>query len=240
MAGNADANSTADDDFLLLYNVRALVAQRTHSPPEAERLIIEHAQNGHFTEWRYRGNRYIPLGQWGLCYPKFGLWFPVDFNNSTVSYVREAPPSETFKLVLEDVWEALEKLAREEREKKWEKKPRRSRSKNGPILKLVPPPPFLPPPFFQMTLVCLRRDEVLSMLRKAWLLRPSEQLPALESSASPEAPLASQQVAARDSSKPPETPPQQQVAAGEAKSAPVSGSASVSESESAERVILKS
>jgi len=227
MAGNADANSTADDDFLLLYNVRALVAQRTHSPPEAERLIIEHAQNGHFTECRYRGDRYIPPGQWGVCYRKFGLWIPVDFDNSTVSYVREAPPSETVKLVWEDVLEALEKLAREEREKEKKKKPLRLRSKNGPIS-------FLPPPLFQMTLVCLARNEVLSMLRKAQLLGPSEQLPALEPSASPKAPPASQQVV------PPEAPPQQQVAAGEAKSAPVSGSASVSESESAERVILKS
>jgi hypothetical protein len=107
MAGNADANSTADDDFLLLYEVRALVAQRTHSFPEAERLITEFAQRGHFTKCSYRGDRYIPPGQWGVCVPKLGLLCPIDFDNSTVSYVYEGPPSDTAKLVWEDVWEDL-------------------------------------------------------------------------------------------------------------------------------------
>jgi len=191
MTENTDANSTADDDFLLLYDVRALVAQRTHSLPEAERLTIEFAQRGHFTKWDYRGDRYIPPEQWGRCYPKLGLSCPVDFDNSTVSYVYEGPPSETVNLVWEDVWEEVEKFARELAQEKREKKLRRRRhpqARSSPVRRrsAAPSPSFLPPSFFQMALVGLARDEVFLMLRKARLLGSSEQLPVLESSASPE------------------------------------------------------
>jgi len=79
--------------------------------------------------------------------PEIGLCTPVDFDNNTVTYVRGDPPSETTKLMLEDVDEHLEKVVE------------------------------LPPPVFQMRLVRLDREEVFSMLRREGLLELIEEQP---------------------------------------------------------------
>jgi hypothetical protein len=132
--------------WLFLREARDLVAKYCGgSIPEAERLIIEYAQKGHFKQYRGRGDRPIPPRDWGAEYPEHGLHIPVDFDNSTVTHVDVGPSSETAKLTMEDVNELLEKVVE------------------------------LPPPVFQMRLARLDRDEVFSMLRRAGLLELSEQ-----------------------------------------------------------------
>jgi hypothetical protein len=132
--------------WLFLREARDLVAKRCgESAPEAERLIIEYAQKGHFKRYRRHRDRSIPPRHWGAMHPEFGLYILVDFDNNTVMHVNAGPSSETTKLMMEDVNERLEKVVE------------------------------LPPPVFQMRLVCLSRDEVLSMLRMEGLLESSEQ-----------------------------------------------------------------
>ena len=135
--------------WLLLREVRDLVAKYCGgSVPEAERLIIEYAQKGHFRACRFHGDRSASLIQtrhWGAMHPELGLCIPVDFDNSTVTYMRREPPSETTKLMMEDVHENLDQVLE------------------------------LPPPVFQMRLVRLSRDQVFSMLRMEGLLESSEQ-----------------------------------------------------------------
>jgi hypothetical protein len=134
--------------WLLLRAARDLVAKYCGgSASAAERLIIEYAQAGYLKRYRGHGERLIVPRHWGFSDPHLGLYTPVDFDNSTVSYVNAGPVSETTKLMMEDAIEHLEKVVE------------------------------LPPPVFQMCLVHLDRDEVLSMLRKAELLELSEESP---------------------------------------------------------------
>jgi hypothetical protein len=195
--------------WLLLRDVHALVVKHGKPPLEAASLVIEYAQNDHFTECRWDGDRLIPLRHWGAWHPEIGLHIPVNFINSTVSYIRGEPaythgePTlETDKLSLEGLKQTM-KTVEEHLEKffRWEKqefKPRQFRRKDGSSVVLAGPEEALLPPEFQMRRVCLAAHEVYSMLRKAGLLGPSEQPPALE----PSPPPTPQQVAAK-----PEPPP---------------------------------
>jgi hypothetical protein len=140
----------AEVAWLLLREVRDLVAKYCGgSIPVAERLIIEYARKGHFRQCRGLGDRLIPPQHWGAMHLNLGFCVSVDFDNSTVTYVRVDPPSETTKLMMEDVYEHLEKVV------------------------------GLPPPAFRMHLACLARDEVFSMLRKAGRLELSEEQPSV-------------------------------------------------------------
>jgi len=139
--------------WLLLRAVRDLVAEHCGgSTSEAEQLTIEYAQKGHFTTCRFHGDKTDKLilpRHWGAMHPEVGLCIPVDFDNSTVTYMRGAPSSETAKLKMEEVDEKLEQVLE------------------------------LPPPVFQMRLVRLSRDQVFSMLRMEGLLELSGEQPSI-------------------------------------------------------------
>lgn len=198
MAGTADDNSTRDDDWLLLHDVRALVVQRCKSIPETERLIFAYARSRHFTKVRFDGD-YIDPRHWGTQSPKIGLYILVDFDNSTVTSIRKDPGSVApafnlearLELVKRGDADAIPLLEDDELAQVLAKELKK----------------FLGPPLQQMHLVRLSRREVLAMLDKAGLPTPSEQsAPAAErSSPAPQPP--SQQPAPALGSAPPKQEP---------------------------------
>jgi len=155
-AETAAFNNTPDDEWLLLCDVRTLVAQYCKSPCAAESLILEYARKGHFKSYRFHGptdstHRGISPTFWGAADRKLGVYVIVDFANSTVTYTREEPSSYAFALLVDEILEE-----------------------------------FLPSPYYQIQLVHLCRADVLSMLRAVGLLpvqRPTEQttVPSAES-----------------------------------------------------------
>src|SRR5262245_2208072 len=106
----ADDTSKPDDDWLLLCDVRTLVAQYCKSPCSAERLIMEYARKGHFKSYRFhdstgpteRGGPGISPTSWGAAYPKLGVCVAVDFANSTVTWMRGEPGSYAFALLIDE------------------------------------------------------------------------------------------------------------------------------------------
>jgi hypothetical protein len=136
-----------DDEWPLLFEVRAFVAQYCKSASVAEQLILDHAKRGHFRRYRWHemeggpSTRGISPDRWGVSKPEIGLHIIVDFDNSTVTYLRVEPGSYAFTLALEDRLEG-----------------------------------FLPPPSYQIRLVRLHCSEVLSMLRAVGLLPPLTEL----------------------------------------------------------------
>jgi len=156
MAGTSDDDSTPGE-WLFLRAVRDLAAPYCGgSPAAAERMTIEYAQAGHFTQCRWHGDQLIPVRHWGAAHPEIGLFIPVDFTTNTVTYLRTEPVSDvvTPAVARGQVWE-LEKTLEEF---------------------------LLRPPYPEMRLVRLHRDEVLSMLRKAGLLLSAEMPAAAEDS----------------------------------------------------------
>jgi hypothetical protein len=106
MAGTSDSLSTSEE--LLLVDVRALVAQACKSRSEAERLIIEYANKGHFKRVRGTGG-YIDPRHWGFCDPGLGFFIPVNFDTSTVEYVRLPADKATSYLLRQQMDELLQK-----------------------------------------------------------------------------------------------------------------------------------
>jgi hypothetical protein len=76
--------------WLLLRAVRDLVVSCGVSVSEAELLIIDRVRSGHFTGFRFEG-RLIAPGSWGTTEPLLGFFVPVNFDDSTVKYVRTEP-----------------------------------------------------------------------------------------------------------------------------------------------------
>src|SRR5262245_28823615 len=97
MAGTDSNSTTLDDDWPLLSAVLAFVAQLCKSQPAGKDLILEFARKGHFTQYRYYSSddgssaRGIPPTSWGAWDPKIGLCVLVDFETSTVTYIRLEP-----------------------------------------------------------------------------------------------------------------------------------------------------
>jgi hypothetical protein len=105
MAGTDDHNNIFDE-WLLLHDVLELVAQHCKSTRGAERLVIDRAQKGHFTQCRFEGD-YISPRSWGAAYPKIGLYVSVDWDSSSVIYVRGEPTSYAFTLALQEILEGF-------------------------------------------------------------------------------------------------------------------------------------
>lgn len=103
MAGTEHNNNTADE-WVLLHDVRELVAQCCRSTRGAEWLVIDRARKGLFTQYRFEGDHISPRS-WGAAYPKIGLHVPVDWNCSSVLYLRGKPTSYAFTLELEEMLE---------------------------------------------------------------------------------------------------------------------------------------
>jgi hypothetical protein len=135
--------------WLLLRVVRDLVVSCGVSAPEAELLINNRVRNGHFTGFRFEGS-FIAPGSWGTAEPRLGFFVPVNFDDSTVKYVRTEP-------ILDGLPPDIA------REAAWHGE--------GALRALKD---FLPPPYLGMHLVRLAQHEVLAMLDKAGLSKPPE------------------------------------------------------------------
>ena len=144
MTGPVDERS-ASDEWMLLRDVRAFVAQHCGgSDDAAENLILEYAAQGYFKSCRWHQEepsgpfaRGIASRSWGFASPLLGLYIPVDFANSTVTWMRGEAGNCGLTAWVEDKLEAAGHL-----------------------------PPY---DYFQITLVRLRRSDVLSMLQKVGL-----------------------------------------------------------------------
>ena len=82
-----DGDTSTSSELMLLYAVRALVARCCGLIPEAERLILHYANKGHFKHFGGSGQVIDPR-HWGACDEELGFYIPVDFERSTVKYVR--------------------------------------------------------------------------------------------------------------------------------------------------------
>jgi len=104
MAGTSKDTS---DDRLLLYAVRALVTRYCGDLLEAERLIIQYANKGHFGRHAWSGGHIDPR-RWGACHPELGFYIPVDFERSVVRHIclpAAQATSYTTRLALDDLLE---------------------------------------------------------------------------------------------------------------------------------------
>jgi hypothetical protein len=162
--------NAADDEAMLLRDVRIFVARYiSESLSAAADLILEYAHKRHFTRIRFHSDtpdnvsddearlaqHGIDPKLWGTFNSRFGIHVAVNWDESSITYVRSGSGS-----LSRDLWLGEEFYP-----------------------KLVGF--GLGPPYFKMRLVCLFRSQVLSMLREVGRLPPESQTeqPAQESQA---------------------------------------------------------
>jgi hypothetical protein len=146
--------------WLLLNEVRALVAELYRSVETAEQLMLDHAHNGGFLQWschlpdkpfnsdgRPQHRPLDPRG-WGISVPSFGMYSLVDWENSSVSNIHLEVSPYSFEGVV------IEKLAEG------------GYGPNGSCCR--------------NELVCLPLHDVLAMLDRHGLLPPARSVPVLK------------------------------------------------------------
>ena len=188
--------------WVLLHDAVLLVERYTKSNLEAQWLILEYANKRHFTECRFSGGQFIDPQFWNAHHPRFGLYIPVDFRNSTVTRLRAEPTEYLLpEMLVEKLKELPAPAARRERHARRSMPPEARLAARAEMLvekfKELPTPEarlaaraaarawpkpawagLCPPRSLQMHLVCLAHHELVSMLYKAGLLELSDPPPA--------------------------------------------------------------
>lgn len=94
MAGTDGNDSTFDDEWLLLRDVRVLTGRYTKGAAAAKGLILDYARKGGFRSLRWHqvegeSDRPIEPRLWGVSKPEIGLHVVVDWDNSCIVYRRD-------------------------------------------------------------------------------------------------------------------------------------------------------